>query len=131
MQAPDAAQVLRGQLVARARATADPAALLRQEDPLDVERPVLEQIEVSPAPGAEDAVYFLTVGSKNQDPRSAFLDGETSFVVSGAWALYSYSDFLFLMAATSWVDDEAELTRLLPVEQEKARRLGRRIKDVL
>jgi hypothetical protein len=131
MQRPDAERMLRRAIEARAQATADPAALLRQEDPLDVERPVLGQFETSPPPEAPNALYYLTVGSKNQDPRGAFLDGETSLVVSGAWALFSHSDFLFLMAATSWVDSEEELTRLLPVEAEKARRLGRRIKDVI
>lgn len=63
--------------------------------------------------------------------RSAFLDGETAFVVAGPWALVGYSDFLLLVSATTWVENEAELTRLIPVEEEKARKMGRLIRKVL
>jgi hypothetical protein len=131
MPFPQAADSLRAQLAARARATADPASVFGQEDPLDMGRPLLDGLERTPPAGAENAVYYLTVGSKNQDPRSAFLDGETSLVVSGPYALASYSDFLFLMAATTWVETEAELTKLIPVEEEKARKIGRLISKVL
>ncbi len=62
---------------------------------------------------------------RNQNPRSAHLDGEISFIVSGPWSFFGYSDFMFLMAATTWVEDEAELTELLPAEDEGSRRLGR------
>lgn len=91
----------------------------------------LERMRREPPPGMEKAVFYLTVGSKNQDPRSAFLDGETAFVVAGPWSLVSYSDFLLLMAATTWVENEAELTKLIPVEEEKARKIGRLIGKVL
>ena len=87
--------------------------------------------ELKPLPGAQSAVYYLTVGSKNQDPRSAFLDGETSYAVAGPWSLVAYSDFLLLMAATTWVESEPELTKLIPVEEEKARKIGRLIGKVL
>jgi len=75
--------------------------------------------------GARDGLFYYTVGSKNQNPRSAHLDGETSFLVSGPWSFFGYSDFLFLMAATTWVDDAGELTEHLPVTGESSRRLGR------
>jgi len=122
---------LRGQLGARAKATADPASIFGQEDALDTPRPVLERMRQEPLPGTGSAVYYLTVGSKNQDPRSAFLDGETSYAVAGPWSLVAYSDFLLLMAATTWVENEAELTKLIPVEEEKARKIGRLIGKVL
>ncbi len=35
------------------------------------------------------------------------------------------------MAATTWVETEAELTKLIPVEAEKARKIGRWIGNVL
>ena len=128
---PGAIASLRRQLTARAQATANPSAVFQDEAPLEIDHPALDAIESSPPAGAEDAVYYLTVGSKNQDPRSANLDGETAFVVAGPWALFSYSDFIFLMSATTWVEDEAELTKLLPVAEEKARKLGRIIRKVL
>jgi phosphatidylserine/phosphatidylglycerophosphate/cardiolipin synthase-like enzyme len=128
---PQAATSLRSQLTARAKATADPTAIFKQEDPLEVGRPLLDAITGKAPAGAENAVYYVTVGSKNQDPRSAFLDGETSFIVAGPYALAYYSDFIFLMGATTWVQDEAELTKLIPVEEEKARKMGRLIRKVI
>jgi hypothetical protein len=128
---PEIVASLRGQLAARARATADPVSVFEQESPLETERPILERMRRQPLPGTEDALYYLTVGSKNQDPRSAFLDGETALAVAGPWSLVAYSDFLLLMAATTWVEDDVELTKLIPVEEEKARKLGRKIGKVL
>ena len=128
---PEVVESLRGQLGARARVTASPVSVFEQESPLETERPILERMRKDPPPGMEKAVFYLTVGSKNQDPRSAFLDGETAFVVAGPWALVSYSDFMLLMAATTWVENEAELTKLIPVEEEKARKIGRLIGKVL
>ena len=87
--------------------------------------------QAQPGAGWRRRSSDLTVGSRNQDPRSAFLDGETSFVVAGPWSLVGYSDFMLLMAATTWVENEAELTKLIPVEEEKARKIGRLIGKVL
>ncbi|HEX9186984.1 MAG TPA: hypothetical protein VGB87_07930, partial [Vicinamibacteria bacterium] len=128
---PEVRGSLRAQLGARAKATADPVSIFEQEDPLETPRPVLERMRQERLPGTEGAVYYLTVGSKNQDPRSAFLDGETAYAVAGPWALVAYSDFLLLMAATTWVETEAELTKLIPVKEEKARKIGRLIAKVL
>lgn len=65
------------------------------------------------------------MGSKNQNPRSAHLDGETSFIVSGPWSYFGYVDFMFVMAATTWIESQAELTESLPAGDEGSRRLGR------
>jgi hypothetical protein len=89
------------------------------------------RLQKTPPPGTENSIYYLTVGSKNQNPRSAFLDGETSLVVAGPWALFGYSDFILLTAATTWVENAAELKELIPVDKEKARRRGRQFGDVL
>ena len=74
-------------------ASADPASVVTGESALGPEGPILKRLERDPPPGAEDALYFLTVGSKNQDPRSANLDGETSFVVAGPWSLFYLPGF--------------------------------------
>jgi hypothetical protein len=128
---PEVRESIRRQLGARAKATADPVSVLEEEDPLETPRPIIERMRLSPLPGTANAVYYHTTGSKNQDPRSAFLDGETSFVVAGPWSLVSYTDFLLLMAATTWVEDDVALTKLIPVEEEKARKLGRLIRKVM
>lgn len=51
--------------------------------------------------------------------------------MAGPWALFGYSDFIFLLADTTWVETEAELTKLMPVEAEKARAFARKIRMVL
>jgi len=76
-------------------------AVFEQEAPLDTPWPIIERMRKETLPGTETAVYYFTTGSKNQDPRSAFLDGETSFMVAGPWALVGYTDFMLLMAATT------------------------------
>jgi hypothetical protein len=128
---PEGVGSVRLQLLRRAATTANPASVFEEDSPLETERPILEPMRRQPLSGTEDALYYLTVGFKNQDPRSAFRDGETSLAMAGPWSLLAYSDFLLLMAATTWVENEAELTKLIPVEEEKARKLGRLIGKVL
>jgi len=114
-----------------AAGTADPRALLDESTPLGPSGPVLTELKTDPPPGAREALYYLTVGSKNQDFRSAFLDGETAYVVAGPWALTYYPDFLFLMANTEWIEKQEELEDLITVEDTKSRTLGRWIRKVL
>jgi len=38
---------------------------------------------------------------------------------------------MLLLAATTWVEDDVELTKLIPVEEEKARKIGRPIRKVM
>jgi len=114
-----------------AEATADPASVLSKDTALGPEGPVLTRIEENPPPGARDALYYLTVGSKNQDPRSAFLDGENSYIVAGVWTLYYYPDFIALMANTTWIEKQRDLEELISVEETKARGLARKIRSLI
>lgn len=59
-------------------------------------------------------VFFLQVGSANQDYRSMAMDGEASVLVSGWTSLYAVPDFVLLTGLTTWPDDQAALDRLLP-----------------
>jgi hypothetical protein len=124
-------EALRRQVIARADATSDPEALLEAQEPLGFGMDLMRRLESSPATTSPDALFYLTAGSKNQDPRGAALDGETAYVVAGPWTLYLYSDFLFLMSATTWLEDESELAALIPVEKERHRKLGRFMKKIL
>jgi hypothetical protein len=128
---PEVRESIRQQLGARAKATADPASVFGEEDPLDTPRPIIERLRTDPPAGTEGAILYYTTGSKNQDPRGAFLDGETSYVVAGPWSLVGYTDFMLLMAATTWVETGEELTKLIPVEEERARKIGHLIRMVL
>jgi hypothetical protein len=58
-------------------------------------------------------------------PWSAFLDGETLFAVSGPSTLWSYTDFMFMMAATTWLDSADQLEKLIPPSGERSSKLGR------
>ncbi len=62
----------------------------------------------------ERAIYFLFVGSANQDNRSAFLDGEASVLLSGRAAVVGLVDFALLASLSVWVDDLRTLDELLP-----------------
>jgi len=122
---------LRRYLEVDSKGTADPESLLEQGTPLGPAGPVLARLRNDPPPEARNALYFLTVGSKNQDPRSAMLDGETSYVVAGPWTLFYYPGFLFLMANTTWVEEHDQLQELIRVEEGGARKFGRLIRKVL
>jgi len=114
-----------------AAGTSDPQSLLDAATPLGPAGPVLTRLATDPPTGARDALYFLTVGSKNQDPRGAFLDGELSYVVAGLWSLAYYPDFLYLMANTEWIEEQEQFEELITVEDSGARKLGRKIRKVL
>ncbi len=128
---PRALESLKRQLDARAEATAEPDSVLEEKTPLGSKNVFLQMARDEPPAGARDAVYYYTAGSKNQDPRSAFLDGETEYVVSGPSALWLYSDFMFLMAATTWVESLEQIDELIPVTEEKDRHIGRLIQKLL
>jgi hypothetical protein len=59
-------------------------------------------------------VFFLQIGSPNQDYRSMVLDGEAAVLVSGWTSLYAVPDFVLLTGLTTWPDTQGELDRLLP-----------------
>ena len=52
-------------------------------------------------------------------------------MVAGPSALWLYSDFMFLMAATTWVESLEEIDALVPVTGERDRSLGRLIQKLL
>jgi hypothetical protein len=122
---------LRRYIDVAAKGTADPASLLEEGSPLGPAGPVLSRLMNDPPPEAKDALYFLTVGSKNQDARGAMLDGENSFVVAGPWSLVYYPDFMGLMANTTWIEKQEQLDELISVDDTRARKLGRKIRKVL
>lgn len=122
---------LRRYLEVDSKGTADPASLLDKGTPLGPAGPVLTRLKTDPPPEAEDALYFLTVGSKNQDPRSAFLDGETSYVVAGPWTIAYYPGFMFLVANTTWIERQEQFDELISVEETGARKFSRWIRKVI
>lgn len=103
-----------------------PELLLTRDSP-DV--PALaEAFERSLSPlEREQAAFFLTLGSHNQDRRSMFLDGEALVAVSGTESLIALMDIVFLLHSSVWPKDFTEFKKYLPESTD----VGNFIKDLL
>jgi hypothetical protein len=76
-------------------------------------------------------MYYLSIGSQNQDYRGTIMDGEVAAVISGYYSLIGVIDLFFMSARTTWVDNLEELDELLPPESGWRRWLGRYIQKAL
>jgi hypothetical protein len=76
-------------------------------------------------------MYYLSIGSQNQDYRGTIMDGEVAAVISGYYSLIGVIDLFFMSATTTWVDNLEELHELLPPESGWRRWLGRYIQKAL
>lgn len=90
--------------------------------------PVLDSVSASER---SRWVFFLQVGSSNQDYRSMVMDGEGAVVVSGWTSLYAVPDFVLLTGLVRWIDDPSELDRLLPPPGGLKKRLARWVRMAL
>jgi hypothetical protein len=88
------------------------------------------QERLSPAE-RERVVYYLIVGSANQDYRSMFMDGEASMLLSGWSSVVSLVDFSLLVSLSVWVDDLALLDQLVPPPSSAQRKLARMARPAL
>jgi hypothetical protein len=75
--------------------------------------------------------FFLALGSMNHDPRGLMLDGEASVIVSGFQASAGLVDLFYLMARTTWVENDAEIDRLVPPFDGLFTRLARLMRDLM
>jgi len=76
-------------------------------------------------------MYYLSIGSQNQDYRGTIMDGEVAAVVSGYHSLMGVIDLFFMSATTTWVDNLEGLDELLPPESGWRRWVGRYIQKAL
>jgi len=76
----------------------------------------------------ERALWYLTVGSQNQNMRSMALDGEVLVIVSGLDAQAALADFVLLAGLTTWIESVEELDKYLPAAGGFKRRLSRWLK---
>ncbi|HEX7919249.1 MAG TPA: hypothetical protein VF454_07610, partial [Gemmatimonadales bacterium] len=81
------------------------------------------------ARGVDGAASFAILGSQNMDYRGMFMDGEIGLVFTGRQSLLPLIDLVFMAGTVTWVDDRAELDRLIPPRGELMRRLSRIAKD--
>jgi len=99
----------------------------RAENAMALERAFAELTPVE----RDSAILFLTVGSQNKDTRGLFLDGETNFVVSGAWALQAYTEMFYFFGVTTWMETQEQFRALFPTYSERQRRFGYRIRKAI
>jgi len=78
-----------------------------------------------------DSILYYSIGSMNHDPRGMMLDGEVSYLISGPWALWGYIDSLFLLGQVEWITTQEELEKYLQGNNERMRRLGYWIRNIL
>ncbi len=71
------------------------------------------------------AIYYLTVGSQNQNYRSMIMDGEATCVVAGADNLVAMLDFFFMSGLTTWIDEPETLKKYLPAQKGYAAQTAR------
>jgi hypothetical protein len=76
-------------------------------------------------------VYYLMVGSANQDDRSMFMDGEASVLVSGWSGTVSLIDFALLINLSVWIDDLEMLDALMPPPSEFQRGAARWLRPLM
>lgn len=77
------------------------------------------------------AIYYLTVGSQNQNYRSMIMDGEATCVVAGYDSLVAMLDFFFISGLTTWIDEPETLKKYLPAQKGWRKLLGRYIMKAL
>ncbi len=77
-----------------------------------------------PATARERVVFFTVIGSANQNDRSFVLDGEDALVISRWPSVLAYLDLITLIGQSEWIEDPAELDRLLPAQSAMKTRLA-------
>jgi hypothetical protein len=76
-------------------------------------------------------LFYLLVGSANQDYRSMFMDGEASVLLSGWSSVMSLVDFGLLVNLSVWVDDLTLLDALLPPPSGFQRKAARWLRSMM
>lgn len=79
----------------------------------------------------ERVIYYLLVGSANEDYRSMFMDGEASVLLSGWFGVVGLLDFTLLLNLSVWVDDLDLLDALLPPPSGIQRHIAHEIRPLL
>ncbi len=58
--------------------------------------------------------FYFSLGSQNQDPRGIVSDAEATLIVSGVQASAGLVDLFYLMARSTWIDDQRSLDAFVP-----------------
>lgn len=99
---------------------------------LEVALPLITDWREELHPEAEGkCVFYLVLGSANQNSRSMVMDGEAAVLLSGWTSVMGLIDFISITGLTTWVDDLEGLEALLPEHGPWKRRIGQWIRVAL
>jgi hypothetical protein len=94
--------------------------------------PLVQEWRQVVSPDIEDRImFYLAVGSHNQNYRSSIMDGEVVVLVARLRAMIAYLDFVGVMVSTTWIETLEQLEELLPHHKGKTRWLGRTLRNAL
>lgn len=79
----------------------------------------------------ERAIFYLFMGSHNQNYRSMIVDGEVGFLLSNWPSIIPYLDFISMVGQSRWITTQQELEALLPAETGLMWRIARWLKLTL
>jgi hypothetical protein len=135
LDVPGWEQLIREYLLVRAKALESDVFISVKDLSSEYSEEALEMIDdwyssLSPEQH-ENMIFYLTVGSHNQDYRSKIQDGEVTYVVSHIYSIIAYIDFIGLMGRTTWVGSVEEMEELLPRFSGFWYKIGRYIKNAL
>jgi hypothetical protein len=129
---PEVDAAIKTQIALEAVVTTRPeAGPVVEQERFELLKPFLAAEASLPRELKDRSLFYLTVGSRNQDVRGAILDGEVLYVLSGSWSLWAYADMFLLFGSTTWIESPEEMDRLLPPSSEWRRRLGRWMRKVI
>jgi len=77
----------------------------------------------------EKIMFYLTIGSQNQNLRSTIMDGEVTVLIARMQAMSAYLDLVGVLMLTTWVDTEEQLEELLPHSSGRMRWIGRHLRN--
>lgn len=135
LDVPGWGQLIREYLLVRAKALESDVFISVKDLSSEYSEEALEMIDdwyssLSPEQH-ENMIFYLTVGSHNQDYRSKIQDGEVTYIVSHIYSIIAYIDFIGLMGRTTWVVSVEEMEELLPRFSGFWYKIGRYIKNAL
>ena len=134
---PRFAAAMRSYAVNLARSAApgtDGAAKVRslaQELPRMLSPVMSDVLEQLPPERRAGLVWYLMVGSANQNNRSLMLDGEASVLLSGGSALQGLMDFIVLLGLCTWLESPEQLDQFIPPPGGFHRLIGRWIRVLI
>jgi hypothetical protein len=127
---PEMAEVLKAYLIPLADTTVDPKAAAEKLAAASERLQANFSAVLSPEERRQ-VMYYLMIGSTNQDYRSMYMDGEASVLLSGWSGVVSLVDFGLIMTLSVWIDDLDMLDALIPPPTDFQRGTSRHFRPLM